>query len=73
MAHVARVAGRDARPRRHAGRSTGRHSESPRESQLKIRFWEHGLPAPFQQVNILNEGGWTIGRVDMFFDVGLAV
>ena len=48
-------------------------SESPRESQLKIRFWESGLPAPLQQVNILNADGWTIGRVDMFFDVGLAV
>lgn len=58
---------------RTAARLITRHSESPRESQLKIRFWEHGLPAPFQQVNILNEGGWTIGRVDMFFDVGLAV
>lgn len=58
---------------RTAARLITRFSESPRESQLKIRFWEHGLPAPFQQVNILNEGGWTIGRVDMFFDVGLAV
>ena len=58
---------------RTAARLITRHSESPRESQLKIRFWEHGLPAPFQQVNILNEGGWAIGRVDMFFDVGLAV
>lgn len=58
---------------RTAARLITRHSESPRESQLKIRFWEHGLPAPFQQVNILNEAGWTIGRVDMFFDVGLAV
>lgn len=58
---------------RTAARLVTRFSESPRESQLKIRFWEHGLPAPFQQVNILNEGGWTIGRVDMFFDVGLAV
>lgn len=58
---------------RTAARLITRYSESPRESQLKIRFWEHGLPAPFQQVNILNEDGWTIGRVDMFFDVGLAV
>lgn len=58
---------------RTAARLITRYSESPRESQLKIRFWEHGLPAPFQQVNILNEAGWTIGRVDMFFDVGLAV
>ncbi|WP_296216333.1 hypothetical protein [uncultured Corynebacterium sp.] len=58
---------------RTAARLITRYSESPRESQLKIRFWEHGLPAPFQQVNILNENGWTIGRVDMFFDVGLAV
>lgn len=58
---------------RTAARLITRYSESPRESQLKIRFWEHGLPAPFQQVNILDEDGWTIGRVDMFFDVGLAV
>ncbi len=58
---------------RTAARLITRYSESPRESQLKIRFWEHGLPAPFQQVNILNEAGWTIGRVDMFFDVGLAI
>ena len=58
---------------RTAARLITRYSESPRESQLKIRFWEHGLPAPFQQVNILNEAGWNIGRVDMFFDVGLAV
>ncbi|CAI38223.1 Uncharacterised protein [Corynebacterium jeikeium] len=62
-----------AKRARTAARLITRFSESPRESQLKIRFWEHGLPAPFQQVNILNEGGWPIGRVDMFFDVGLAV
>lgn len=47
-------------------------SESPRESLLKILMFQHGLPAPFQQVTIRNSSGMVLGRPDYYFDVGLA-
>lgn len=48
-------------------------SESPRESELKIRMWEAGLPAPYQQVEIINDLGMVLGRVDFMFACGLIV
>lgn len=48
-------------------------SESPRESELKLRLWGAGLPAPMQQVDIRRHTGQFLGRVDFMFPCGLIV
>lgn len=48
-------------------------SESPRESELKLRLWRAGLPAPMQQVDIRRHTGEFLGRVDFMFHYGLIV
>ena len=47
-------------------------SESPRESELKVKLWEAGLPAPLQQVELHYEG-YFAGRVDFFYPCGLVI
>lgn len=48
--------------------------ESPRESLIRVRIWQVGLPAPQVQANIWDHRGDFIGRVDLFFpDHSLAV
>ncbi|WP_293819922.1 hypothetical protein [uncultured Corynebacterium sp.] len=47
-------------------------SESPRESALKVKLWEAGLPAPLQQVELRYEG-YFAGRVDFFYPCGLVI
>lgn len=47
-------------------------SESPRESALKVKLWEAGLPAPLQQVELHYEG-YFAGRVDFFYPCGLVI
>ena len=47
-------------------------SESPRESALKVKLWEAGLPAPMQQVELHYEG-YFAGRVDFFYPCGLVI
>lgn len=47
-------------------------SESPRESALKVKLWEAGLPAPLQQVELHYEG-YLAGRVDFFYPCGLVI
>lgn len=48
-------------------------SESPMESELKVRMWEAGLPAPYQQVWINRDNRQSLGRVDFLFPCGLVV
>ncbi|QNH95484.1 hypothetical protein [Corynebacterium anserum] len=48
-------------------------SESPMESELKVRMWEAGLPAPYQQVMIHRPSGRFVGRVDFLFACGVVV
>lgn len=43
-------------------------SESPRESHVKVALYEAGLPAPYQQVEILDDTSWPIARLDFFYD-----
>lgn len=47
-------------------------SESPRESELKVKLWEAELPAPLQQVELHYEG-YFAGRVDFFYPCGLVI
>ncbi|WCZ54674.1 hypothetical protein CJEIK_10940 [Corynebacterium jeikeium] len=47
-------------------------SESPRESELKVKLWETGLPSPLQQVELHYEG-YFAGRVDFFYPCGLVI
>ncbi|MGJ4075055.1 hypothetical protein [Corynebacterium macclintockiae] len=47
-------------------------SESPRESELKVKLWEAGLPAPLQQVELHYED-YFAGRVDFFYPCGLVI
>lgn len=42
-------------------------AESPRESALRIRMWEAGLPAPHVQAVICDERGTQLGRTDFFY------
>lgn len=48
-------------------------SESPRETELKLRLWGAGLPAPMQQVDIRRHTGELLGRVDFMYSCGLIV
>lgn len=42
-------------------------TESPRESMIRVRIWECGLPAPHVQATLRNERGEFIGRADLFY------
>lgn len=48
-------------------------SESPMESEIKVRMWEAGLPAPYQQATIHRPSGRFVGRVDFLFACGVVV
>lgn len=48
-------------------------SESPRESELKLRRWEAGLPTPLQQATLRDRRGLVLGRADFLFECGLVV
>lgn len=53
---------------RQACRLINSHSESPRESGLKCKFFREGLPAPLQQPTVFDSGHNPIGRPDFLFD-----
>lgn len=62
-----------ARARQAAALATP-HSESPRESELKMMMWRVGLPPPHQQATIFDETGEEIARLDFLFEtIGLGV
>lgn len=47
-------------------------SESPRESDMKVAMWRSGLPPPLQQVNLYDERGNFVARLDFFWpEIGL--
>lgn len=43
-------------------------AESPRESLVRLKLWEAGLPAPHVQAEIWDRYGNFIGRADFFYD-----
>lgn len=47
------------------------YSESPRESEVKLRLYLEGFPVPYQQVSIFTGNGVLLGRVDFMFECGL--
>lgn len=53
---------------RQALRLSNRHSESPRESGLKVKLWRAGLPPPLQQAQVYSKAGVFLGRPDFLFD-----
>lgn len=53
---------------RQALRLSNRHSESPRESGLKVKLWRAGLPPPLQQAQVYSKAGGFIARPDFLFD-----
>ncbi|HIW95648.1 MAG TPA: hypothetical protein H9867_04065 [Candidatus Corynebacterium gallistercoris] len=53
---------------RQALRLINPHSESPRESGLKCKFFRAGLPAPLQQPIVHDSARSPIGRPDFLFD-----
>lgn len=53
---------------RQALRLSTRHSESPRESGLKVKMWRAGLPPPLQQAQVYSTVGEFIARPDFLFD-----
>jgi hypothetical protein len=44
------------------------HSESPKESELRVIVVTHALPTPLANVEILDEQGRFVARVDLLFE-----
>ncbi|AIG64170.1 hypothetical protein CATYP_05560 [Corynebacterium atypicum] len=69
---IGRCAG--SRRARHTVDFAGPWSESPRESELKLRLHREGFPPPVQQARIFDSLGGFVARPDFFFpEVGLII